>query len=56
MLAYLISLLQDYHNLRVVNFNSRVRELEKQTANLPESRSILLFPFFRGARWRTRGL
>ena len=49
-------LLQDYHNLRAPAYNSKVRELEAQTAHLAESRRKSLSSFFAGARWRTRGL
>ena len=51
-----MSLLQDYHNLRATTYNSKVRELETETAHLVESRRKFLFSFFVGARWRTRGL
>ena len=51
-----IPLPQDYHNLRVVAYNSRVQELETQTGHLSESRSELLFLYSAGARQRTRGV
>ena len=49
-------LLQDYHNLRATAYNSKVRELEAQTAHLAESRRESLSSFLAGARWRTRKL
>ena len=49
-------LLQDYHNLRATAYNSKVRELEAQTAHLAESQHKSLSSFFAGARWRTHRL
>ena len=34
----LLSILQDYHNLRAAAFNSQARELTQKTADLSESR------------------
>ena len=51
-----MSLLRDYHNLCATAYNSKVRELEAQTAHLDESQRKFLSSFFAGARWRTRGL
>ena len=48
--------LQDYHNLHATAYNSKVQELEAQTAHLAESWRKFLSSFFAGARWRTREL
>jgi hypothetical protein len=49
----LLSLLQDYHNIRAAAYNSQLRELTKRTADLAESRSKSLVFFFARARQRT---
>lgn len=48
--AYLESrtAIRDYHNLRATAYNSKVRELEAQTAHLAESRHKSLLFFLRG--------